>query len=240
MAVVEYAGGGITSALNSASATTTVAVPLFTGTQANQPIIMAVASDASSGSWTTPSGWSVLMASIAVATDMVVAAYYKYSSGAESSTVTVTGPSGHMVGSSISLRCVTFGGSGVTPYAATIAATGTTSTSGPTTAGTLSPAVQANGLAVRILWCSSNSAGANGTFTPPAGSWTTRQKFINSSSSSAFCTGISFSTQLGAASSQATSCSLSSAWRVADSWFIPGAYPAGLRVMQAVQNAASL
>lgn len=221
MAAVEYAGGGITSALNSAGATTTVAVPLLTTTAAGQPIIMAVASDATSGSWTTPGGWSVLSASAAILTDMVVAAYYKYSSGAESSTVTVTGPSGHMVGGSISLRCASS-----TSLGANIGAvSGSAATASPTSGGTLSPAVRTNGLAVRICVCSSNSAGANGTMTPPAGGWTTRQSFINSTGSSAFCTGISLSTQLSTAPAAGASASLSSAWQVVDSWWIPGAYP---------------
>lgn len=239
MAVVEYAGGGMTSALNTAAATTTVAVPLFTSTAAGQPIILAVASDASTGSWTTPSGWTVMKATVAVNTDMVTAAYYKYSSGAESSTVTLTGPSGHMVGGSISLRCASS-----TSLGATIGATSSvdTSTTSPTSGGTLSPVVRTNGLAVRICICSSHSSAANATLTSPVSGWTTQQHFINSSSSSAFCTGISFSTQLSAAPAAAATASASggSAWMIVDSWFIPGAYPAGVRVLQAVQNAASL
>ena len=235
MATVEYAGGGVTSAINTASATTTVAVPLLNPTPVGQPIIIAVASDASSGSYTTPSGWTVLMASIAVATDMVVAAYYKYSAGTEGASVTVTGPSGHMVGASISLRCASS-----TSFGATIAATGSTSLTGPTTAGTLSPAVRTNGLAVRINWCSSNSSGTNGTMTAPAGGWTTQQKFINSSGSSAFCTGICISTQPSAVSAASASASLSSAWRVADAWFIDGAYPAGRAPYRAAVQRSSM
>jgi len=218
---VEYAGGGATSALNSASATTTVAVPLLNPTPVGQPMIIAVASDASSGSWTTPSGWNVLQASAALLTDMVIAAYYKYSAGTEGASVTCTGPSGHMVGASISLRCASS-----TSLAANVgAAAGSAATASPTSGGTLSPAVRTNGLAVRICICSSNSAGTNGTLTPPAGSWTTRQNFINSTGSSAFCTGISISTQPSAAPANGASASLSSAWQVTDAWFIDGAPP---------------
>lgn len=218
---VEYAGGGITSALNSAAATTTVAVPLLNPTPVGQPMVIAVASDATSGSWTTPSGWQVLQASAAIITDMVIAAFYKYSAGTEGASVTVTGPSGHMVGGSVSLK-----GASASALQANIgAAGGAAATSSPTSGGTLSPAVRANGLAVRICWCSSNSAGANGTLTPPAGGWTTRQSFINSTGSSAFCTGLCISTQLGSAPAAAASASLSSAWQVTDAWFVDGPRP---------------
>lgn len=218
---VEYAGGGITSALNSAGATTTVAVPLLNPTPVGQPMVIAVASDASSGSWTTPSGWSVLQASAAILTDMVVAAYYKYSAGNEGASVTVTGPSGHMVGGSVSGK----GASASSLQANIGAASGSASTSSPTSGGTLSPAVRGNGLAVRICICSSNSSGANGTLTGPGSGWTTRQSFINSTGSSAFCTGICMSTQQGSAPAAAASASLSSAWQVVDAWFIDGARP---------------
>lgn len=231
MATVEYAGGGATSAINTASATTTVAVPLLNPTPVGQPMIIAVASDASTGSWSTPSGWSVLMASIAVASDMVVAAYYKYSAGTEGASVSCIGPSGHMVGASVSLRCAT-GGAPATglPAPTSVSATGATQTGGPTTGGTLSPAVRTNGLAVRINWCSSNSGGANGTMTAPAGGWTMQQKFINSSGSSAFCTGICISTQPSSAPAAAASASLSSAWQICDSWWVDGAYPKAINL----------
>jgi hypothetical protein len=224
MGSVEYAGGGATSAVNSASATTTVAVPLYTGTATGQPIVMAVASDASSGTWTTPAGWSVLVASVAVLTDFVGALYYKYSSGAESATVTVTGPSGHLVGASASLRCAC-----ATSLAASVSATSSvdTSTTSPTTGGTLSPVVGTNGLAVRVYVCSSRNAAASATLTAPSSPWTSRQNFINSSTSSAFCTGICICTQLGAISTASATASASggSAWLVADAWFLDGRLP---------------
>jgi hypothetical protein len=220
---VEYAGGGITSALNSAGATTTVAVPLLNPTPVGQPMVIAVVSDATSGSWTTPAGWSVLQASAIILTDMVMAAYFKYSAGTEGASVTVTGPSGHMVGASASLK----GASSSAMQANIGQAIGSVNTTGPTSGGTLNPAVRGNGLAVRICICSSQNTAANGTLTPPAGGWTTRQSFINSTGSAAFCTGICISTQLGSAPAAAPSANASggSAWEVIDAWFIDGARP---------------
>lgn len=226
-ATLEYAGGGASSVNNTGSNATTVAVPLLSSTAKDQPMILAVASDATTGSWTTPAGWQVLQASAVVPSgtaDMVSAVYYKYSSGAESSSVTVTGPSGHLVGASISLRGASSGS-----LAANIgqSASVDTSTTSPTSGGTLNPAVRGNGLAVRICLCSSKNSALSATLTPPASGWTTRQNFINSNSStSQFCTGVCISTQLGSAPAAAATASASggSAWTVVDAWFIDGAF----------------
>jgi hypothetical protein len=168
---------------------------------------------------------------------MSVAVYYKYSSGAESSTVTVTGPSGHMIGASVSLQ----GATAASMQAHANAASASAATASPTSGGTLTPAVTANGMAVRVVLMSTNVAEVSATLTPPASPWTTQQKFINSTTTSAFCTGICISTNVGSApAAAASSGTFASAWEVLDVWFLD-AFDASPNVVtwSAIQRASA-
>jgi hypothetical protein len=80
-------------------------------------------------------------------------------------------------------------------------------------------------LAVRVYIMSTNSSAANATLTGPAAPWVNQQKFINSTSTSAFCTGICISTQPSSVSAVGATASAASAWMVVDSWWIDGFYP---------------
>jgi hypothetical protein len=103
-------------------------------------------------------------------------------------------------------------------------ASGSTSATSPSSGGTLSPAPTTNSLSVRVYVCSSNNSAANMTLTGPASPWTQQQQFVNSTSTSAFCTGIGIYTQPNAVSTATASASAACAWRVIDAWFDDGIY----------------
>lgn len=194
----------------STTAATSLAVPFPASPVANNPLLLAMA-NGDTDAFTTPSGWTVLVANTIVANDLGCAIYWKKATGSESGSLTVSdGVSNAKAG-----VMAQYSGCDATSPVTTSVHT-VSGASGVTTSpasGTLSPAPGVADMVVRFYCVAPGTAGTF-TLTSPGGTWTQRSKQL--ASTTTFDAGVLCADKINGLDNQTLTSSKAGGWLVCD------------------------
>jgi hypothetical protein len=190
-----------------------VACPYPTGIVAGSPLVLFCKMAAGTGTWNTPSGWTLQQKNNNILSELGVVCFTKSASGSETGTLTVSAGGTAGVEHVAMLRYT--GNNPTTLFGGSALAVNTSNSTTSPVQGTVSPG--ANDMVVRC-YCWGQATGATGgTLTFPTGTaWTSRLNFVTGNGSSTKNCGCVIVDKIAGTDTQTVTANSTGAWGVID------------------------